>query len=137
MARWLLKSDPDTYSWPDLKKDGTTVWDGVTNPVALKNIRSMKRGDEAFVYHTGKERAVVGLATIGSDAYADPKDKAGKLVVVKLLAGKDLPRPVTLEQMKATSELAGWDLFRLGRLSVVPVTDAQWRKVLAMGQARS
>ncbi|MFN7972056.1 MAG: EVE domain-containing protein [Acidobacteriota bacterium] len=137
MGRWLLKSDPDTYSFHDLARDRTTVWDGVTNPVALKNIRAMKHGDDAFVYHTGKERAIVGLATIASDPYPDPKDATGRLVVMKLEARGPLARPVTLEEMKGARALAGWDLFRLGRLSIVPVTDAQWKAVMAMAARKA
>lgn len=130
MASWLLKTDPDTYDFPKLLAEKKAVWDGVANPVALKNIRAMKKGDRAFVYHTGKERAILGTATIESAPYPDPKGDDLRMVVVDVKAGKALPRPVTLDEMKSVRALEGWDLFRLGRLSVVPVTDAQWAAVM-------
>lgn len=130
MACWLLKTDPDTYDWKKLLAEKTAVWDGVANPMALKNIRAMKKGDRAFVYHTGSERAILGTATIESAPYADPKRDDPKLAVVDVKAGKALSRPVTLDEMKKVDALAGWDLFRLGRLSVVPVTDQQWAVVM-------
>lgn len=132
MAHWLLKSDPDTYAWPDLVKDRRTRWDGVTNPVALKNIRAMKPGDGLLVYHTGSERSVIGTAVVSSEPYPDPKGSDPKIVVVDIEARAALPRPVSLDEMRGEKALAGWDLLRLGRLSVVPVTDAQWNVVMAM-----
>src|SRR5689334_7872244 len=130
MGYWLLKSDPDTYAFPELQAEKRAVWDGVANPVALKNIRAMKKGDQAFVYHTGKERAILGTATIESAPYQDPKSDDPRLVVVDVKAGKPLSRPVTLDEMKREPALAGWDLFRLGRLSVVPVSAEQWKVVM-------
>ena len=129
MARWLLKTEPDTYSWDDLARDKKTTWDGITNPVALKHLRTMKKGDLAFVYHTGKVRAVVGVAEIASAPYADPKEKDEKLVVVDLKPKNKLPNPVTLEDIKADQSFAGWDLLRIGRLSVVPVPDEMWARI--------
>jgi predicted RNA-binding protein with PUA-like domain len=126
MAYWLFKSDPDTYGFPDLEKDKQTVWDGVSNPVALKNLRLCKKGDTVLIYHTGDEKAIVGLAQITKEAYPDPKQKNEKLVVVELKALGRLKRPITLAEVKARKEFADFALVRLSRLSVMPVTDAQW-----------
>ena len=132
MARWLLKTEPDCYSWADLARDKKTVWDGVTNALALKHIRTMKKGDEAVVYHTGDERAVVGVAQVASDPYPDPAGDDAKLAVVDLKAKKKLATPVTLSDFKADPAFAGWDLLRIGRLSVVPVPDAMWDRLLEL-----
>jgi predicted RNA-binding protein with PUA-like domain len=121
---WLLKSEPDDYSFTDLTKDGKTVWNGVANPVAVKHIAAMKTGDRLVVYHTGKERAAVGLATVTSAPRPDPKD--AKLSVVEIAAGAPLKEPVTLETIKASPLFADSPLVRMGRLSVVPLTSAQY-----------
>ncbi len=134
--RWLLKSDPEHYSFADLVRDGQTVWDGVSNNLALKNLRAMRRGDLAIIYHTGDERAAVGIADVASDPYPDPKQKDPRLVVVDLRAKEELPRPVTLEEMKKRTALKDFDLLRLPRLSVMPVSEAQWKVVLALAEAR-
>src|SRR5207249_9816350 len=112
-GRWLFKTEPSTYSWEDLVRDRRTAWDGVTNALALKNLRSSRKGDSVLVYHTGDEKAAVGLARIASDPYADPKAGDPKLVVVDLVPEKPLVRPVRLADMKATRALAGFDLLRL------------------------
>jgi len=135
MAYWLLKTEPGTYSFAKLASEKRAVWDGVSNPVALKNIRAMAKGDQAFIYHTGSERAVVGTASVEGAPYPDPKAGDPKLVVVDLKAGKALARPVTLDEMKRVPALAGWDLLRLGRLSVVPVTEGQWRTVMELARS--
>jgi predicted RNA-binding protein with PUA-like domain len=129
---WILKSDPDTYGFDELARDRRTVWDGVSNAVALKNIRSMAQGDRVFIYHTGDEKAIVGLATVVSAPYADPKAGDPKLTVVDIEAGERLPRPVTLSAVKADPAFAQLGLVRLSRLSVIPVPAEQWRKLLAM-----
>ena len=129
MARWLLKTEPDCYAWDNLVKDKRTVWDGVTNALALKHIRSMKKGDLALVYHTGNERAAVGIAEIITNPYPDPDQKDEKLVVVDLKPKSKLDQPVTLSDIKADPAFAGWDLLRIGRLSVVPVPDAMWTRI--------
>ena len=134
MAKWLLKTEPGSYSWADLQKDKVTIWSGVTNNTALKHLRTMKKGDEAIIYHTGGERAAVGLARITSNPYADPKADDERLVVVDLKASAPLPRPVTLDEIKADPAFAGWDLLRLSRLSVVPVPDAMWKRLLKLSQ---
>ncbi len=133
-SKWLLKSDPETYSFPDLARDGKTVWDGVSNNLALKHLRGMRRGDLALVYHTGEERAVVGTAEVLSDAYADPKQKNPRLVVVDLKAGKKLARPVSLDEVRKCSALKSFDLVRLPRLSVMPVSEMQWDAILALAK---
>ena len=135
MARWLLKTEPGTYSFDDLVRDKKTVWDGVANATALKHIRAMTKGDEAVVYHTGDEKAAVGLATIASAPYADPNEGDEKLAVVDLKAGDRLTAPVPLSAIKADPAFEGWDLLRIGRLSVVPVPDAMWDRLMALAAA--
>ena len=134
MSRWLLKTEPDCYSWADLARDKKTVWDGVSNALALKHIRTMQKGDEAIIYHTGDERAAVGVAEITSKPYADPKEKDERLAVVDLKARRKLARPVTLADIKADPAFAGWDLLRIGRLSVVPVPDAMWTRLMELAE---
>jgi predicted RNA-binding protein with PUA-like domain len=126
---WLLKTEPSDFSWSDLQKQGRAVWDGVTNPVALGNLRAMKKGERIFVYHTGDEKAAVGVARVVREAFPDPKSKNPRLVVVEIEAEKPLKRPVTLAEMKALPVFATSPLVSQGRLSVVPLTPAQWRAV--------
>ena len=132
MARWLLKTEPDTYSFDDLLRDKTTVWDGVANALALKHVRAMRKGDEVIVYHTGDEKAAVGLAAVASAPYVDPAGGDEKLAVVDLMAGKRLPSAVPLSALKTDPAFAGWDLLRIGRLSVVPVPDPMWDRLLEL-----
>jgi predicted RNA-binding protein with PUA-like domain len=134
MANWLLKTEPDCYAWDDLVRDRKTAWDGVSNALALKHIRTMKKGDRALVYHTGDERRAVGVAEVASDPYPDPKEGDERLVVVDLKAGKKLANPVTLDAIKADPAFAGWDLLRIGRLSVVPVPEGMWRRIEELSQ---
>ena len=122
---WLLKTEPGTYGYDDLEREGSTRWDGVTNPVALKNLRAMKEGDRLVVYHTGDVKAAVGLAEVTRGGYPDPKN--ARLVVADIAARGRLARPVTLAEMKAAPEFAESPLVRQGRLSVVPLTPAQMR----------
>jgi len=129
---WLLKTEPDHYSYADLERDGATIWDGVANNTALMHIRTMQPGDLALIYHTGDERQAVGIAEVTSAPYADPQAGDPKLVVVDVRPLRRLPRPVTLAAVKADPEFADFALVRLGRLSVVPATDAQWAKLLQM-----
>lgn len=131
---WLLKTEPGTYSFEDLEREGRAVWDGVTNNLALKHIRGMKRGDQAFIYHTGDEKSVVGLAEVVSDPYPDPKSSDTRLAVVDLQASKRLPKPVSLSEIKSKPAFADFPLVRLPRLSVVPVTEAQWRLLMEMSE---
>lgn len=130
MGHWLLKTEPSTYSFADLLRDKQTRWDGITNPVALKYLRSAQAGDRAVMYHTGDQKAAVGLATLTSAAYADPKDP--KLAVVDLKAEGPLAKPVTLATLKADPLFADSPLARQGRLSFVPLTDAQFARILAL-----
>ncbi|MCI0411698.1 EVE domain-containing protein [bacterium] len=125
MAYWLFKSDPDVYGYQHLEKDKHTVWDGVSNPVALRNLRSCKKGDTVLIYHTGEEKAIIGLAEITKEAYPDPKQKNERLVVVEIKVLERLKRPITLAEVKARKEFADFALVRLPRLSVMPVSDAQ------------
>ncbi|MEP6782389.1 MAG: EVE domain-containing protein [Acidobacteriota bacterium] len=121
---WLVKEEPENYSYGQFLKDRTTIWAGVRNPVAQRHLREMKKGDRVFFYHTGKEKAIIGTATVSKTAYPDPK--AENLVVVELAAGKTLTRPVTLKEIKADKRFATMPLVRIARLSVQPVTDDEW-----------
>ena len=132
---WLVKTEPSTYSYDDLERATTAVWDGVKNPVALRNLRSMHPGDHVFVYHTGDEKAVVGLATVVSAPYADPKKQDPRLFVIDLKVSRRLPRAVTLAQIKADKTFADLPIVKQGRLSVSPVTAPQWKRVLQLGGA--
>ena len=123
---WLLKTEPSAYAYDELERAGKAVWDGVTNPAALKNLRAMKSGDAVAVYHTGDEKAVVGVAEVTREAYPDPKSRNPRLVVVDLKPIRRLARPVTLAEIKARAEFADSPLVRQGRLSVVPLTSRQW-----------
>ena len=132
MAQWILKTEPSTYSYDDLARERTTVWDGVKNPVALRNIRAMHKGDPVLIYHTGGEKAIVGQAVVVSAPYPDPKAKDPKLVVVEIRATGRVKAPVTLAQIKAEPAFADLALVRQGRLSVVSATAPQWKRLKAM-----
>jgi predicted RNA-binding protein with PUA-like domain len=136
MARWLLKTEPSTYSFDQLVKDKTTTWDGVANATALQHLRAMKKGDTVLIYHTGSEKAAVGVAEVASNPYPDPKENDGKLVVVDLKPKRKLANPVTLPQIKADPAFKGWDLLRIGRLSVVPVPDTMWARIEALSESK-
>jgi predicted RNA-binding protein with PUA-like domain len=129
MAQWLVKEEPDHYSYDQLVKDRKTVWAGVKNPLAQKHLRSIRKGDDIFYYHTGKEKAIVGIATAASDAYPDPRDATGKAFVVDVAPVKKLARPVTLAEVKADRAFADFPLVRMSRLSVMPVTDDEWARI--------
>lgn len=135
-AKWLLKSDPEAFSFEDLLREGKTVWDGVSNNLALKHLRNIRCGDRAFIYHTGGERAVVGIAEILSDPHPDPKQKDARRVVVDVRAKEKLGRPVGLDEIKKNSALKTFDLIRLPRLSVMPVSDAQWAALLELAKQK-
>lgn len=122
MADYLLKTEPSTYSFADLQKDHATIWDGVSNPVALRNLGRMQSGDRLIIYHTGDDKSAVGAATVVSVDASDPKNPQ-----VKIKAGKPLPKPVSLAQMKSNPLFADSPLVRQGRLSVVPLTSAQYK----------
>ena len=132
---WILKTDADTYPFEQLERERRAVWDGVTNALALKHIRSMAKGDHALIYHSGDDKALVGLARIVSDPYPDPKSDDPRLAVVDIEAGRRVPRPVTLAEVKADPAFADLGLVRMSRLSVIPVPPAQWKRLLSLAGA--
>ncbi|MGB6296657.1 MAG: EVE domain-containing protein [Rivularia sp. (in: cyanobacteria)] len=134
---WLLKTEPNEYSYTDLEKENTAVWDGVKNALALKNMRSMRTGEEVFIYHTGKERRIVGVAQVASTAYPDPKLDDVKRLVIDIRAVRKLPEPITLAQIKQDAKFAGFELIRLPRLSIVPVLPQHWQRLLEMAGNQS
>jgi predicted RNA-binding protein with PUA-like domain len=134
MAFWLFKEEPDCYSFDDLVRDGSTSWSGVTNALAQKHLRSVRRGDRIFLYHTGNEKAVVGVMEAAADPAPDPEDETGKRVTVAVKPLRRLKKPVTLAAIKADDAFAGWELVRIGRLSVMPVPAALWKKIETMGE---
>lgn len=127
--RWLFKEEPTHYSYDEFVTDGGTVWEGVRNAVAQRHLRSVKKGDAVLYYHTGKEKAVVGIAKAVTDAYLDPGDKTGRLHVVEIAPQRKLKRPVTLKEIKAHDAFATFVLTRVPRLSVMPVSDAEWKEI--------
>lgn len=127
---WLFKEEPTHYSFDALVKDRSTVWSGVKNPLAQKHLHAVRKGDRIFYYHTGGEKAVVGIAKALRDAYPDPADPSGKQAVVDVAPVKKLPRPVTLAEIKADRRFASFPLTRLPRLSVMPVSDEEWAAIL-------
>ena len=135
MSYWLIKSEPGTYSWDDLQRDGKTYWDGVRNYQARNNLRAMKPGDKALFYHSVKEKAVVGVAVVTSEAYPDPTAKDGDWSVVDVEPGTALRRAVTLDDIKAEASLSDMILVRQSRLSVQPVRKAEFDKIVKMGGA--
>jgi len=134
MARWLLKTEPDTYSWDDLAREGRTVWDGITNALALIHLRSSAPGDEVLIYHTGAERRAVGLAKIVEGPHPDPRTGDPKRPVVDIVPERPLSSPVTLEQIKADPAFAEWALVRNPRLSFMPVPDHLWQRILTLSR---
>jgi len=133
--RWLFKTEPGTYSYDRLERERRTVWDGVKNALALKHLSGVAEGDEVLFYHTGGEKAVVGVARVVRGAYPDPKQKDNRLLVVEIEPEGRLSRPVTLAAMRANRKLAGFDLLRLPRLSVMSVTASQWAEIVRMARA--
>ena len=126
---WLFKEEPSNYSFDALVKDKKTIWSGVRNPLAQKHLRAVKKGDAIFYYHTGNEKSVVGIARAMGDAYADPADTSGKAAVVDVAPVKKLARPVTLAEIKADPAFKDFALVRISRLSVMPVSADQWRRI--------
>ena len=131
-SHWLVKSEPETYAYADLVRDGRTVWDGVRNAQAANFLKAMKVGDEALFYHSGEERAVVGVAKVAHEAYPDPSDESGRFVAVEVTPVRALKTPVTLAAMKTTPALSGMIMLRQSRLSVAPISDAEWTTILAL-----
>jgi predicted RNA-binding protein with PUA-like domain len=132
MAGWLLKTEPSVYSYDDLERDQKTVWDGVSNNLALKHIRQVQKGDLALIYHTGEEKAIVGVAEAASAAYTDPKQSDPRLAVFELKPKRRLSRPVSLAEVKSNEKLKDFELVRMARLSVMPVSDAVWKVLMKM-----
>ncbi len=132
MAHWLMKSEPGTYGWEDLVRDGATEWDGVRNPAARLHLKAMKAGDEAFFYHSGDERAVVGIMRVARGAAPDPKDPNWVSVAVEPV--RPVEPPVTLKAIKAEPRLAAMELIRQSRLSVSPVREEEWERILQMAR---
>jgi predicted RNA-binding protein with PUA-like domain len=130
---WLVKEEPAHYAFSTLQRDGGTTWSGVRNALAQKHLKSMARGDRVFYYHTGDEKAVVGIAKVASAPRPDPDDPTGKLAVVDIVPVGPLARPVTLASIKADPFFADFALVRMARLSVMPVGDAQWERIETMG----
>jgi predicted RNA-binding protein with PUA-like domain len=133
---WIVKTEPSTYSFDQLEREKTAVWDGVRNNLALKHLRQMKPGDRVLVYHTGDEKAAVGVAEVASEPYPDPKQKDPKLAVVDLKASGRLPRPVPLAEIKKDRSFADLALVRMGRLSVMPASADQFKRLLALGGSK-
>ena len=129
MAQWLVKEEPEHYSYDQLERDRKTVWAGVRNPLAQKHLRGIQKGDRIFYYHTGKEKAVVAIARAIGNAYPDPDDASGKSYVVDVAPVERLRRPVTLAEIKADKAFASFPLVRMARLSVMPVSDAEWARI--------
>lgn len=132
MAYWLLKSEPAKYSWDRMVADGRTHWDGVRNFQAANNLRAMQQGDRAFFYHSNEGKEVVGVVEIVRPFYPDPSDPTAKFGMVDVAPVMPVKRPVTLAEMKTVPELADFSLLRQSRLSVCPVTEAQWRRICEM-----
>jgi predicted RNA-binding protein with PUA-like domain len=130
MAKWLMKSEPGSYSWDDLVRDGAAEWDGVRNPAARLHLKAMQAGDEAFFYHSGADKAVVGVMRIGRGPAPDPKDASWVSVAVEPV--RPLARPVTLKAIKADPRLASLEMLRQSRLSVSPVREEEWAAILAL-----
>ena len=132
---WLFKEEPTHYSYADLAREGKTTWTGVRNAVAQKHLRSVRKGDRIFFYHTGDEKAVVGVMKAAADAAPDPADASGKLYAVDVTPVRALTRPVTLKEIKADTSFADFPLVRVSRLSVMPVSDGEWARIEGLSKA--
>jgi len=132
MAYWLVKSEPSTYSWSHLKKDKVTSWDGIRNYAARNHLRSMKKNDEVLFYHSNEGLEIVGIAKVAKESYQDPTSDEPAWIVVDLKPHKELKKPVNLIQIKADKRLANMALVRIGRLSVQPVTDTEWKVIMEL-----
>src|SRR5207247_5833460 len=126
--------EPSAYSWADLERDGRAVWDGVKNALALRHLAAVAKGDQILIYHTGNEKAAVGIASVLRAAYPDPKQKDARLLVIDIRPVRPLRRPVPLAEMRGNPKLKGFDLLRLPRLSVMPVSDAHWAAIMEMAE---
>ncbi len=136
MANWLMKSEPGNWSWDDQVKDGVAEWDGVRNYQAANNMKAMRIGDKVFFYHSVKEKQVVGIVEVVTEHYPDPTDASGRFGMVDVKALRPFVRPVSLAEIKAAPELQELALIRQSRLSVMPLTDEEWRLICAMGETK-
>jgi predicted RNA-binding protein with PUA-like domain len=136
MAHWLIKSEPSKYSWDKFVEDKQTFWDGVRNYTARNNLKAMKKGDEVFFYHSNEGLEIVGIAKVAKEAYQDPTTEDPNWVVVDFKPVKKLKKPVTLATIKADVRLEKIALVRLGRLSVCPITDEEWKIILELGETK-
>ncbi len=136
MAFWLMKSEPSGWSWDDQVREGTAEWDGVRNYQAANNLKAMKRGDRAFFYHSVNEKCIVGIVEVVKEYYPDPSDASGRFGMVDVKALRPFEKPVTLAQIKAAPHLAGLALVRQSRLSVLPVSEDEWKIICKMGETR-
>jgi len=136
VAHWLFKEEPDHYSFADLERDGTTLWDGVTNAHARLHLRKVRKGDRILYYHTGKEKAVVAEMVALADATSDQNDSDPKAAVVRVKPVARLPRPVSLREIKADPNLADWELVKNSRLSIMPVDMGQWQRVMELSKRK-
>jgi len=134
MGLWLFKEEPESYSFADLQRDGSATWEGVTNALAQKHLRAVATGDRVLFYHTGSEKAVVGVMQVTAGPQPDPADETGKRVVVTVGPVRALAQPVTLAAIKADERFADWELVRLPRLSVMPVPEALWQAIESMSE---
>lgn len=134
MAYWLAKTEPDTFSYADLERLKRDRWNGVRNFAALKHMRQMQLGDQVFIYHTGKQKAIIGIATVVRVAYPDPEAENDRFIVVDFAPERLLDRPVTLKEIKTSQEFTTWELVTQSRLSVMPVSVETWNKVIALSQ---
>jgi len=136
MAYWLMKSEPGTWSWDDQVKDGVAEWDGVRNYQAANNLKAMQVGDKAFFYHSVKQKEVVGIVEVVKEYYPDPSDASGRFGMVDVKALRPFAKPVSLAQIKAEPRLQELALIRQSRLSVMPIGEAEWRLICAMGETK-
>jgi predicted RNA-binding protein with PUA-like domain len=136
MAYWLVKSEPHKYAWTDLLRDGRTIWDGVRNNTAAIHLRTMKTGDRAFFYHSNEGKEIVGIVEVVSEHYIDPKDESGRYPAVDVVPVEPLKTPVTLATIKADSALEGIELVRQSRLSVAPIREHEWARILELSATK-
>ena len=136
MAYWLMKSEPGAWSWEDQVRDGTAEWDGVRNHQASNNMKAMTKGDKAFFYHSVNEKRIVGIVTIAKEYYPDSTDKSGRFGMVDVKALRPFRKPVTLADVKGEPRLENLALVRQSRLSVMPISDAEWQLICAMGETK-
>lgn len=136
MSYWLAKTEPDTFSYADLERLGRDKWNGVRNFAALRNMKSMSPGDLVFIYHTGKEKAIVGVAEVVSESYPDPGETDSRFIVVDMAPRQQLSRPVTLQEIKANPLFRDWELVKQARLSVMPVTPQNWQQIIDLAAQR-